>query len=258
MNAFDELAQILGIVVRKALEGGQRETDAVPHAGVDVLVGQDHITALGEGGDGGHAREVAGHADMAGFTVEEGRELFFQIDVVGAGTVGQAGAGGARAPFQHGGAARLDHGGVKGEAEIIVAGQHDHVAAVQADVRALLPLHGVVIRRVLQPHFGGVVVAASLHDRLLVPGEQSQRHKSCAATLSKRGRVSKPKGPVCARQARDLRRAARRQVKSPGRPPFPPLVKSGWKRGGQNPSFIRGAAGIASRRPARRHKWATP
>ena len=104
--------------------------------------------------------KVAGGVDVAGLAAEEGGELFLQLDVEGARAVGRARAGGAGAPFARGGAGGLDDLGMEGQPEVIVARKHDHVASVQADGRALLRLHRVVVRRVFQPHLGRVVVVA--------------------------------------------------------------------------------------------------
>jgi hypothetical protein len=71
---------------------------------------------------------------VAGFAAEEGGEFFLELDVEGAGAVGGAGAGGAGAPLEEGGAAGLDDLGVEGKPEVIVARQHDHLAAVEPDV----------------------------------------------------------------------------------------------------------------------------
>ena len=84
--------------------------------------------------------------DVAGLQAEEGGEFLLEGVVVGAGTVGYAGAGRAGAPAGHGALAGLDDLRVEGESEVIVAGEHHQIAAVEADVGALLRLHGVVVR----------------------------------------------------------------------------------------------------------------
>ena len=83
---------------------------------------------------------------MAGLAAEEGGELFLELQVVGARAVGEPGAGRAGAPSWQRRPAGLDHLRVEGQAEVVVARQHDHVAAVEPDGRALLGLHGMVER----------------------------------------------------------------------------------------------------------------
>ena len=86
---------------------------------------------------------------------------------IGAGTVRRPGASGARSPFQQCGASGLDHLGMERESEIIVAGKHDHLAAIEFYRGPALGLHGVIIRRVFQPHLGRVVVATASNDAFL-------------------------------------------------------------------------------------------
>lgn len=171
-----DVAEIGGVVVGEAFEGGGGEAGAVPHAGVDVFIGEDDVALLREGGEAGEAGEVAGGVDLAGFFAEEGGEFGFEGEVVGAGAVGDAGAGGAGAPFEEGGAGGLDGFGVEGEAEVVVAGEHDHVAAVEADAGALLPLGGVVVGGVAEAELGGGVVAAAVGDRVLAFREEGKGH----------------------------------------------------------------------------------
>jgi hypothetical protein len=144
----DNLAEVVRAVVGKAFHRGHGETDAVPETGVEVLVGEDHVALLGEGCDARHAGEVAGGVDVAGFAAEKGGELFLKVHVVGAGPVGGAGAGGAGAPLEEGGAAGLDNLGVKRQAQVVVARQHDHVAPIEPDLRAGLrpPWRGSMAR----------------------------------------------------------------------------------------------------------------
>ena len=169
-NGLDDLAQILGIVVGEAFDRGHRQTDAVPHAGMDVLVDEDDVALLREGGDARHAGEVAGNADMAGLAAEEGGQLLLDLVVESPGTVGRAGPGRAGAPAEHGGATGLNHLGMKRQPEVVVARQHDHIPALQRNMRPLLRLGGMVVGRVFQPHLGGIVPAAAFENRLLVAG----------------------------------------------------------------------------------------
>jgi len=170
-------AEVVGVVVGKAFDGGGGETDAVPEAGVDVFVGEDDVALLGEGGDAGEAGQVAGGVDVAGFLAEEGGEFFLQFEVVGAGTVGDAGAGGAGAPFEERGAGGLDDLRVKGEPEVIVAREHDEVASLQPHGRALLRLHGVVVGGVTQAKLGRGIVATAFDDGVArLGGEQRKGH----------------------------------------------------------------------------------
>ncbi len=112
-KAGSDGAQVVGIVVGETLDVGGGQADAVPEARVDVFIGKDDVTLLGEGGDAGETRQITGGVDVAGLAAEEIGELFLQLDVIGAGAVGDACAGGAGAPFEEGGAAGLDDLGVE-------------------------------------------------------------------------------------------------------------------------------------------------
>ena len=141
-----------------------------------VFIGQDDIALLGKGRDARHARKIAGGMHVAGFAPEEGGEFFLELEMVGARAVGGAGPGGGGAPLEHGGATGFDDLGMEGEAEIVVARQHDHVAAIEPDLGAALRLHGEVVGRVLEAHLGRVIVAATRQNRLLVVREEGKRH----------------------------------------------------------------------------------
>ena len=179
-----DFAEVVGAVVRETLHRGAGELDAFPETGVDVLVGENDVTLLGEGGDAGETGEVAGGVDVAGFAAEEGGEFFLELEVEGAGTVGDAGAGGGGAPFEEGSAAGFDDLGVEREPEVIVAGEHDHLAAIQVHGGALLRVHGVVVGVVFQPHLRRVVIAEAVLNGLFVFAKEGERHvwaKRCAA-----------------------------------------------------------------------------
>lgn len=171
-----DLAEILDAVMGEPFDGGVRQPDAVPKAGVKVFVREDDVAFLGEAGDAGHARQITCGVDVAGFTTEEGGEFFFELDMVGAGAVGGAGAGGAGAPFEHGGTAGLDDLWVEGKAKVVVAREHDHVAAVVSDVGTLLCVDGPIVGGVLESHLRGVVVAAAREDGLGAFREEGERH----------------------------------------------------------------------------------
>ncbi len=164
----EHLAQIVRAVVAEALDRGHREPDAVPEARVDVFVGEDDVALLGKRRHARKAGEITGDVDVAGLAPEEVGEFFLQLDVVGARPVRGAGAGRAGAPLEHRGAPGLDDLGVKRKPEVVVAGEHDCLLAVQPDRRALLRLHGVVVGRVFEPHLRRVVIAAAGQQSLLV------------------------------------------------------------------------------------------
>jgi len=145
---------------------------------VEVLIAEDDVPFLGEAGGRGDAREVAAAVHMAGFATEKGGELFLELAVVGARTVGRACTGRAGPPFSQGRLSGFDDLGVKGETEVVVAREHDHVASVELDAAALLRLNDMVVRVVLEPHFCGVVVATAIEERLgvLGLGKEGQGH----------------------------------------------------------------------------------
>ena len=174
----EDIAEVVGAVVREPLDGGAGDLDAVPEAGVEVLVGQDDVALLREGRHAGHDGKVAGGVDMAGLGAEERGELFLELDVKRARAVGGARAVRAGAPLARRGRGGLDDLRVEGEPEIVVARKHDHVAPTQADRRVLLELHRVVVRRILQPHLGRVVVATAVEDALFVFGEERNGHEN--------------------------------------------------------------------------------
>ena len=174
------------------LDGGVREADPVPEAGVDVLVREDDVALLRERGDARKAGQVACGVDVARLAPEEVGHPLLKLDVVGSGAVRRPRPGGARAPFGERRPARLDHLGMKREPEVVVARKHDHLLAVQVDGRALLGVHGVVERRVPQAHLGRVVLAATAQDGLLVLQEKGDRH--AGPTLRAKGAFANANG----------------------------------------------------------------
>ena len=150
-----------GLLWEKTFDGRGGETNAVPEARVDVFIRKNGVSLLRKSGDAGEAGKVTGGVDMAGLLAEERGEFFLKLDMVGARAVGHAGAGGAGAPFEESGAGSLDDLGMKGEPEVIVAREHDHVAALETDGGALLRLHRVVVGRVAQTELGGRIIAAA-------------------------------------------------------------------------------------------------
>jgi len=146
---------------------------------VEVFVAEDEIAFLRKTGGRGDAREIATAVHMAGFAPQEGGELFFELNVVGARTVGRAGPCGAGSPLAQRSLPRLDDFGVKGEAEVVVAREHDHVAPTELDAATLLRLNDMVVRVVFEPHLRGVVVATAIQERLgvLRLGKEGQGHR---------------------------------------------------------------------------------
>ena len=175
-HVLDHLAQVLGIVVTETLNGRHRKPNAIPEAGMDVFVCQDEVALLGKSGDGGEAGNIAGDTDVAGLPAEKGGEFFLERGVIGARTIGNARTRRAGTPGLGAGAARLDDLGVEGQAEVIVAGEHDHIPPLQPDVRALLRLHGVVVGLVFQPHLRRVIILRAIDDGFFGLGEKGQSH----------------------------------------------------------------------------------
>ena len=134
---------------------------------------------------------------MTGLAAEEIREFFLELNVERAGTVGDAGAGRTRAPFEEGRAARFDDFGVKRQPEIIIAREHNHLAASKFYGGALLGLHGVVVGGVFQPHLGRVIIATAGQHCLFIFGEEGERHEGQNVGL--RLCVGKRKGGFCRR-----------------------------------------------------------
>ena len=51
-NGFQDVPQVLGVVVAEALDRGHRQADAIPQAGMDIFIGEDHVALLRKSGDG--------------------------------------------------------------------------------------------------------------------------------------------------------------------------------------------------------------
>ena len=168
-----EFAEVGGVVVGEAFGAGLGQANAGPNGGVEVFVAEDDVAFLGEGLDGRHAGDVAGDGDVAGFLADEGGEFFLEALVVGAAAVGEAGAGGAGAPFGEGALAGGDDFGMVGEAEVIIAAEHDHLAPIEPHMGADLAIESVIIGLIAKAEAGGLVLAAAIGDGIAgLGGEQ--------------------------------------------------------------------------------------
>jgi hypothetical protein len=77
----ENVAQVIGAVVRKPFHRRHREPDAIPEARVDIFVGEDDVALLRERGDARKTGQIAGDVDVAGFAAEKCRESLLELDV---------------------------------------------------------------------------------------------------------------------------------------------------------------------------------
>ena len=114
---------------------------------------------------------------MAGFLAEEVGQFLRQFEVLGASAVGQAGSGGGGPPTFQSFAASFQYLGVVGEAEVVVAGEHEVLPSFPDYAGAALAFKGVVVDVVLQPEAGGFVRANPSPYGIFVLLEKRQGHE---------------------------------------------------------------------------------
>ena len=120
------------------LDLGAREACAVDDAGVVELVGEDEVLFAEDGADGAGVGGEAALEDDAGFDVFEAGNFFFEVHVDAHGSGDGADCAGADAEGARGFDCCFNEAGVVGEAEIVVAGEVDDLAAVIMAYRRLL------------------------------------------------------------------------------------------------------------------------
>ncbi len=126
------------IFVAEDLDLGAREPRAVDDAGVVELVGEDEVFFAEDRADGAGVGREAALEDHAGLDILEARDLFLELHVDAHGAGDGAHRARAHAVGARGGERGLNELGVVGEAEVVVAGEVDHFAAVVVADRRLL------------------------------------------------------------------------------------------------------------------------
>ena len=114
------------------------EAGAVDDGGVVQLVGEDEVFLAEDGADGAGVGGEAGLEDDAGFDVLERGDLFFELHVDAHGAGDGAHGAGADAVLRDGRGGGFAELGVVAEAEVVVAGEVDDLAAVVGADGALL------------------------------------------------------------------------------------------------------------------------
>ncbi len=125
-----ELFAVGDVLVAEDLDFGAREAGAVDDGGVVELVGEDEVVLAEDGADGAGVGGEAGLEDDAGFDVFEGGDLFFELHVDAHGAGDGADGAGADAVLADGADGGFCELGVVAEAEVVVAGEVDDLAAV--------------------------------------------------------------------------------------------------------------------------------
>ena len=126
------------VFVAKDFNGGAGEAGAVNDAGVVELVGEDEVLFAEDGAHGAGVGGKTALEDHAGFDVLEAGDLFLEIHVDAHGSGDGPHRAGADAKGARGGQGGLNQLGVVGQAEVVVAGQVDDLAAVVMADRSLL------------------------------------------------------------------------------------------------------------------------
>ncbi len=137
-SSCEQLLAVGDVLVAKDLDGGAGEARAVDDAGVVELVGEDEVLFAEDGADGAGVGGKSALEDDAGLDILEAGDLFFQIHVDAHGSGDGADRSGAHAEGARGGQGSLDQPGVVCEAQVVVAGQVDDLAAVVVAHRGLL------------------------------------------------------------------------------------------------------------------------
>ncbi len=126
------------ILVPEHLDLGPRQPRPVDDAGMVELVGEDEVFLAQDGAYRARIGREAALEDDAGFDVFEAGDLLFEVHVDAHGSGDGTHRARAHAQFPRSLQRRLDQPGVVGEAEIVVAGQVDHLPAVVVAHRGLL------------------------------------------------------------------------------------------------------------------------
>ena len=131
-------SQWASVLVPENLDRGPRKPRAVDNAGVVQLVGEDEVLfAEDRAHRAGVGREAA-LEDHAGLDILEARNLLFELHVDAHGSGDGAHRARAHAEGSRGRDGGLNELGVVGQAQIVVAGQVDDLAAVVVAHRRLL------------------------------------------------------------------------------------------------------------------------
>src|ERR1017187_2000120 len=126
------------VLVSKYLDGGAGEAGTLNYAGVIQLVGEDKVLFAEDGADGAGVGGKTALEDHACLDVLEARDPFFQIHVDTHGSGDRPHRSGADSKGARSGDGGLNQPGVIGQAQVVVAGQVNHLAAVVVAHRGLL------------------------------------------------------------------------------------------------------------------------
>ena len=139
----EEAAQVVRIVVLELLDlGADGEARAVVDAGVVLPVEVDRVALAREGRQDAEVDLEARRKRHAGRLFHEDGEALFQLDVDVERAVQEAAAGAAGAVLPDGLDRALLDLRMRGQAEVVVRPQHDHLAAAHRDDRVLARLDG--------------------------------------------------------------------------------------------------------------------
>ena len=138
LQLLQQLLAVGHILVAENLDGGPRKPRAVNDAGVVQLVGEDEVLFAENRAHRAGVGRKAALEDHAGLNIFEARNLLFELHVDAHGSGDGAHRARAHAEGPRGRDGRFNQLGVVGQAEIVVAGQVDHLAAVVVANRRLL------------------------------------------------------------------------------------------------------------------------
>ena len=206
----------VGVLVDR-LARGLREPDRVDDRRVVQLVGEDHRVLVGQARDRGLVRVPARHVGERGLGADELGELALELEVRLERAADEAHGRRARAVLAEPLDPGLDHLRPVGEPEVVVRGEHEHLAAA-------LHLDERPLRRAERVE---ALVGARLAQRVEL-GAQPRVHASdviCAATAPRAGRARAParSAAATARARPGRRRSCRppppRAARTPPRTP---------------------------------------
>ena len=148
-NALQDILQaghIVGLVPEDMGAPGPGDPCPGDDAGVVLLVGDQIFALLDEGGDHALVRQEARREGQAGLDPQKIGQLFLQGRVEDGGSVEIPRAGAARPEGLDGLHRGLDHFGVLGQAQVVVASGHDDLPAFHPDDGTMVLLDGLEIR----------------------------------------------------------------------------------------------------------------
>ena len=126
---------------------------------MDISVHEDKVSLLRKAGNGGHAGKVSRREHHAGITPKKIGELFLQFEVNGTRTICESCTIGAASPAIEGGFPSGKNLRMPAKSEVIVAREHDHLAAITPDMSTIILFKRLIPETVFQPGLcGGVIL----------------------------------------------------------------------------------------------------